>query len=171
MALLASPFRSIITIIHHSWFPSPTFISLLPHFSKHPTSTLLLLCRPICSKPCLNPHAINPHSPHSLNGNLLILKQDERFSGSLEKTQLANSSTIAAIVTSLGGPPAAVGIVRLSGPSSVEIVREVFRPMRESRKKKMGNDEEREDSSLWQPTSHVVEYGVVLDLFGNVIDE
>lgn len=71
-----------------------------------------------------------------------------------------NTSTIAAIVTSLGGPPGAVGIVRLSGPSAVAIVARVFRPSRKKKKNKS-----------WQPTSHVVEYGMVLDSDGNVIDE
>lgn len=76
-----------------------------------------------------------------------------------------NSSTIAAIVTSLGGPPSAVGIVRLSGPSAVSIVARLFRPagsMSKNKKKKNFN---------WRPTSHVVEYGVVLDNRGNVVDE
>nr|GLL43903.1 uncharacterized protein LOC109170332 [Ipomoea trifida] len=59
---------------------------------------------------------------------------------------VTNSSTIAAIATSLGGQPAAVGIVRLSGPSE-------------------------DDTSEWRPKSHVVEYGVVSDSRGNVIDE
>lgn len=72
-----------------------------------------------------------------------------------------SSSTIAAIVTSLGGPPGAVGIVRLSGPSAVSIAGEVFRPMSRKRRK----------SACWWPNSHVVEYGEVLDSHGNVIDE
>uniref|UniRef100_A0A803MS99 TrmE-type G domain-containing protein n=1 Tax=Chenopodium quinoa TaxID=63459 RepID=A0A803MS99_CHEQI len=134
MAHLPSSLRSLLNIIHRTW--------LLPK----PSSSLPLLCRPICSKPSLNPtQALNSQSFPSSNGNLLILKHDERISGSFEKTHVAVSSTIAAIVTSMGGPPAAVGIVRLSGPSSVEIVR--------------------------KPKSHVVEYGVVVDHLGNVIDE
>lgn len=85
---------------------------------------------------------------------------------------MAVSSTIAAIVTSLGGPAAAVGIVRLSGPLSVEITRKLFQPMGERKKKMMDEEVKRtEDGCLWQPKSHVVEYGVVLDLLGNVIDE
>ena len=75
----------------------------------------------------------------------------------------ASSSTIAAIVTSLGGPPGAVGIVRLSGPSAVAIVARVFRPGTKKRKKRKASD--------WRPTSHVVEYGVVSDRHGNVVDE
>lgn len=64
-------------------------------------------------------------------------------------------------MTSLGGPPGAVGIVRLSGPSAVAIVGRVFRQTKK-RKKTVGT---------WRPTSHVVEYGVVCDSNGNVIDE
>lgn len=65
-------------------------------------------------------------------------------------------------MTSLGGPPGAVGIVRLSGPSAVAIVGRVFRQTKKKRKKTVGT---------WRPTSHVVEYGVVCDSNGNVIDE
>ncbi|KMS95241.1 hypothetical protein BVRB_010660 [Beta vulgaris subsp. vulgaris] len=172
MGLLPLPLHSLINIIHHTRFPrhSPIFsiISFLPHhFSKFSPSTLPLFCKPICTKPSLNPYALP-----SSKGNLLVLKQDERFSGSVEKTQMAVSSTIAAIVTSLGGPAAAVGIVRLSGPLSVEITRKLFQPMGERKKKMMDEEVKRtEDGCLWQPKSHVVEYGVVLDLLGNVIDE
>lgn len=81
----------------------------------------------------------------------VVVKKDER----VNNAEVGNSTTIAAIVTSLGGPPAAVGIVRLSGPQAVSIVGRVFRPVR----------------NTWQPTSHVVEYGVVLDSDGNVVDE
>jgi len=100
--------------------------------------------------------------------------------GSTEKTQVANTTTVAAIVTSLGGPPAAVGIVRLSGPSAVDVAGKVFHPLRNKRRRKKkqnlqskGDDEgeEGEGSSLWRPISHVVEYGVVLDCNGNVVDE
>lgn len=77
------------------------------------------------------------------------------------ETSVSGPSTIAAIVTSLGGPPGAVGIVRLSGPAAVAVVRQLFRPM--SRRKK--ND------FVWRPKSHFVEYGVALDNHGNVIDE
>ena len=79
-----------------------------------------------------------------------------------EVGRVQNTSTIAAIVTSLGGPPGAVGIVRLSGPSAVTIVGRIFQP---ARRKKSS------DTSTWQPTSHVVEYGVVKDSDGCVIDE
>nr|POE92826.1 trna modification gtpase mnme [Quercus suber] len=76
------------------------------------------------------------------------------------------NSTIAAIVTSLGGPPGAVGIVRLSGPSAVSIVSRVFRPIKNKKKKKKSFG-----SSSWRPISHVVQYGVVLDPHANVLDE
>ncbi|RVW65350.1 tRNA modification GTPase MnmE [Vitis vinifera] len=58
----------------------------------------------------------------------------------------------------------AVGIVRLSGPEAVTIVARVFRPARRNKGKTLG-------SGSWRPTSHVVEYGVVLDHHGNVVDE
>lgn len=90
----------------------------------------------------------------------VITNKDERLLEQIENDNnntnvVANSTTIAAIVTSLGGPPAAVGIVRLSGPHAVSIAGRVFRPAR----------------NTWRPTSHVVEYGVVLDSDGNVVDE
>ena len=90
-----------------------------------------------------------------------MLNKDERV-GDVTGEVVEKGSTIAAIVTSLGGPPAAVGIVRLSGPSAVSVAARVFRPAR-TKKKSV--------SHTWQPTSHVVEYGVVLDSDGNVIDE
>ncbi|KAK4428433.1 tRNA modification GTPase MnmE [Sesamum alatum] len=95
--------------------------------------------------------------------SMLVLKKDERLgNGEVSCAEsVLSSSTIAAIVTSLGGPPGAVGIVRLSGPSAVSIAARVFQPM--SRRRRKG--------SRWCPTSHVVEYGVVLDSHGNVIDE
>lgn len=77
---------------------------------------------------------------------------------------IESTSTIAAIVTSVGGPPGAVGIVRLSGPSAVAIARRVFVPARKKKRKTIS-------SKSWQPTSHVIEYGVVYDPHGNVVDE
>ncbi|KAI4307358.1 hypothetical protein L6164_030558 [Bauhinia variegata] len=97
----------------------------------------------------------------SKENHTLLLKEDERLPKSVLPAQ--NTSTIAAIVTSLGGPPGAVGIVRLSGPSSVAIAARVFRPSKKGNKSFV--------SSTWQPTCHVVEYGVALDSNGNVIDE
>lgn len=107
------------------------------------------------------------HSPLAIGipakENTLLLKKDERIgNGEVNCADpILSSNTIAAIVTSLGGPPGAVGIVRLSGPSSVSIVRQLFQP--KSRKKRKG--------SGWWPDTHVVEYGVVLDSNGNAIDE
>ncbi|XP_031121211.1 LOW QUALITY PROTEIN: uncharacterized protein LOC116024456 [Ipomoea triloba] len=103
------------------------------------------------------------------NNHTLVLKTDERVlgSGTLDPSNppVTNSSTIAAIVTSLGGPPAAVGIVRLSGPSAVSIVGRLFRSLKKKKKRR------KDDTSEWRPKSHVVEYGVVSDSRGNVIDE
>ncbi|KAJ0512345.1 putative small GTP-binding protein [Helianthus annuus] len=73
----------------------------------------------------------------------------------------AYPGTIAAIVTSLGGQASAVGIVRISGPTAVSIAGRVFRPLKKRKRKNVS----------WQPTSHVVEYGVVCDSHGNVVDE
>lgn len=95
--------------------------------------------------------------------NTIVLKNDERLGdGEVSSIEpVLSSSTIAAIVTSLGGPPGAVGIVRLSGPLAVSIAGEVFRS--KSRKRRKG--------TRWWPNSHVVEYGEVLDSHGNIIDE
>lgn len=88
----------------------------------------------------------------------MVVKNDERLR--VPQSTCDDGSTIAAIVTSLGGPPGAVGIVRLSGPSAVTVAARVFLPARNKKK-----------NSTWQPTSHVVEYGVVLDSDGDIIDE
>jgi tRNA modification GTPase len=112
------------------------------------------------------------------NAHTFIFKtDDDRISGVLNETHnqhyhhhqqlmMDSSTTIVAIVTSMGGPPAAVGIIRLSGPTAVDIVGSVFRPGSRSKKKKISSSE-----YSWRPTSHVVEYGVVLDSQGNVVDE
>ncbi|KAM7518604.1 hypothetical protein LguiB_017566 [Lonicera macranthoides] len=106
------------------------------------------------------PGALSEYQPEEKK---LTLKRDERLgSDLLESDPVENSSTIAAIVTSVGGSPGAVGIVRLSGPLSVAIVGRLFRP---SVRKK------RRENFNWRPTSHVVEYGSVVDLHGNVVDE
>lgn len=86
----------------------------------------------------------------------LPFSTDTRLGPSTE----AKSETIAAIVTSLNGGPAAVGIVRISGAEAVKIAGKVFQP--KSRRKKAGT---------WSPKSHFVEYGVVLDQSGSLIDE
>lgn len=61
-----------------------------------------------------------------------MLKKDERLAESVDAgdDRVQKTSTIAAIVTSLGGPPGAVGIVQLSGPSALSVVARVFRPAR-----------------------------------------
>ncbi|WMV57346.1 hypothetical protein MTR67_050731 [Solanum verrucosum] len=61
-----------------------------------------------------------------------------------------------------GGPAAAVGIIRLSGPSAVPIVGRVVHPKVKKKKR---------SSSDWRPRIHVVEYGFVSDSHVNVIDE
>lgn len=96
----------------------------------------------------------------------MILNKDERVGSSskgpnLPDLDVNSGCTIAAIVTSLGGQASAVGIVRLSGPSAVNIAGQVFRPLKKRKRKHF----------FWQPTSHVVEYGVVCDSHGNVVDE
>lgn len=121
------------------------------HFSLNPTKTPFLSrlrqCQTFASLP-----------------KTLILTQDERsFSGEREATLGSGSDTIAAIVTSLGGGPAAVGIVRLSGPTAIAVAGRVFRPVK--RLKEEGG------IVAWRPRSHFVEYGYVLDKDGNVIDE
>ncbi|KAK1308505.1 putative tRNA modification GTPase mnmE [Acorus calamus] len=99
----------------------------------------------------------------------LVLTRDERSDttstgGKEAASELSSStSTIAAIVTSLGGGPAAVGIVRLSGPSAVSIVGRVFWPASVGR----GGAA----PVPWRPRSHFVEYGFVSDIRGGLIDE
>lgn len=116
---------------------------------------------------------LNPSSPRTLatRADTLVLPGDERSpSPSRLPDQLRPDygggggggapGTIAAIVTSLGGGPAAVGIVRLSGPDAVAVADRVFRPAGTRRA-----------SAPWQPRSHFVEYGLALDADGSVIDE
>ncbi|CAH2067781.1 unnamed protein product [Thlaspi arvense] len=122
--------------------------------------------------PLLKPRAASSEE------NSLVFKGDERVVGLLGKANDAfdnvdrfqSSSTIVAIVTPIGGPPGAVGIVRLSGPNAVEIARRVFRSAKK-RRKKASDCSEVSDSDPWSPTSHFVEYGVVVDSKGNVVDE
>ncbi|KAL1199475.1 putative tRNA modification GTPase MnmE [Cardamine amara subsp. amara] len=113
--------------------------------------------------------------------NSLVFKGDERVVGLLGKVEDAfdnvdrfqSSSTIVAIVTPIGGPPGAVGIVRLSGPKAVEVAGRVFRSAKKRRKKKSNDSDSDSDLDLdsWRPTSHFVEYGVAVDSNGNVVDE
>ncbi|KAH0455877.1 hypothetical protein IEQ34_015909 [Dendrobium chrysotoxum] len=101
-------------------------------------------------------------SPSSLD-KTLVFTTDERFGDSDPRggESEVDAGTIAAIVTPVGGPPAAVGIVRLSGPKAVEVAARVFRPARKRA----------EWDCIWKPRSHFVEYGFAQDKQGNVIDE
>jgi len=115
---------------------------------------------------------LKPRAQSSEN-NSLVFKGDERVVGLVGKVvddafdkvdRFQSSSTIVAIVTPIGGPPGAVGIVRLSGPKAVEVARRVFRSAKKTKKKES-------DSDTWRPKSHFVEYGAVVDSNGNVVDE
>ncbi|GAY41654.1 hypothetical protein CUMW_061100 [Citrus unshiu] len=165
MALLPS-LRSVITHqLHHRPPPPPPLLSIAS-FLFHKPKLRRTTCKNLSfsfsssSKPItLNPLA-------TPKDNTLVFKKDERLvadNGESEE-KAGTFSTIAAIVTSIGGPPGAVGIVRLSGPMAVDIVGRVFKPVKKKKKKSSG-------SVSWRPTSHVVEYGVVLDRHGNVVDE
>ncbi|KAF8103552.1 hypothetical protein N665_0188s0483 [Sinapis alba] len=129
-----------------------------------PTSknlTFLLFSSSASKTPLLKPRAAS-----SGNGSF-VYKGDERVVGLPSKVaddnQFQSSSTIVAIVTPIGGPPGAVGIVRLSGDKAVEVAGRVFRSAKRRKKKN--------ESDLWRPRSHLVEYGVVVDSKGNVVDE
>ncbi|KAF9687286.1 hypothetical protein SADUNF_Sadunf02G0077800 [Salix dunnii] len=150
MALLPV-FRTIIT---HFFKPKTLNPSLSPLFHEPTVKNLSFLSKPKTLS--------TPHSSLNSKTTLLLNGQDQRFMGLNGTDDKSISTTIAAIVTSVGGPPASVGIVRLSGPSAVEIAARVFKPMRKKKKKGF---------CVWNPTSHVVDYGVVLDHQGNVVDE
>ncbi|XP_042394998.1 tRNA modification GTPase MnmE-like isoform X1 [Zingiber officinale] len=123
----------------------------------------------------LNPNPFNPFSfPKTLflhsktlvsrlstEDTHQIVTKDERLR--TEDGTALGWGTIVAIVTSMGGGPAAVGIVRLSGPTAVDVAARVFHP---ARGRKEGGS-----PFLWKPRSHFVEYGFALDRKGNVIDE
>ncbi|KAK9072145.1 hypothetical protein SSX86_008577 [Deinandra increscens subsp. villosa] len=152
-------FRHFLTHLHH-YTSNPT--TLTPVIRTFKTLTpLFLSSSPL--KPITNS---SPQVSSRVAENGLILNKDERVgSSSLGSNRhdldVNSSSTIAAIVTSLGGQASAVGIVRLSGPSAVNIAGRVFRPLKKRKRKSLS----------WQPISHVVEYGVVCDSHGNVVDE
>ncbi|KAL4358802.1 hypothetical protein HN51_018467 [Arachis hypogaea] len=146
----------------------PALRVLLRHINcliPPPRTSMPALCtiRATCHFLLLSPKPRKLHATATSKGpenHALLLNRDERVARNVTPSDVVEKgSTIAAIVTSLGGPPAAVGIVRLSGPSAVSVAGRVFRPAKRSK----NND--------WKPTSHVVEYGVVLDSEGNVIDE
>lgn len=71
--------------------------------------------------------------------------------------EVDDADTIVSIVT--GGQQGAVSIVRLSGPEAVDIVGEVFVPGGGSK------------SGAWDPESHRIYYGNVIDQSGTLIDE
>ncbi|CAN7055036.1 unnamed protein product [Brassica rapa subsp. trilocularis] len=134
-----------------------------------PTSknlTFLLFSSAAAKTPLLKPQATSEKGS-------FVFKGDERMRGPLSsndafENQFQSSSTIAAIVTPVGGPPGAVGIVRLSGDKAVEVARRVFRSAKR-RRRKVEESDCSEDS--WRPRSHFVEYGVVVDSKGSVVDE
>ncbi|KAL6962639.1 hypothetical protein U1Q18_037598 [Sarracenia purpurea var. burkii] len=166
MAVLPSLRYLLNNICRASARPATAISSLFHnfHFSILTSTKLPLL---FSATPKFNPISKTLTKPHLTprENSTLVLTKDERLGPSdvSRKEVAASSGTIAAIVTSLGGPPGAVGIVRLSGPSAVAIVGRVFRTAAKKKKKRKTSD--------WQPTSHVVEYGVVSDRQGNVIDE
>ncbi|XP_074565780.1 uncharacterized protein LOC141822237 [Curcuma longa] len=132
---------------------------------RRPRSTPLLL-NPNPLDPFSFPKTLFPHSKTlvsrlSTEDTHLILTKDERLR--TEDGTAVGWGTIVAIVTSMGGGPAAVGIVRLSGPTAVDVAARVFKPAR--------GRKERGSLFLWKPRSHFVEYGFALDRKGNVIDE
>ncbi|XP_062191286.1 uncharacterized protein LOC133895112 [Phragmites australis] len=110
---------------------------------------------------------LNP-SPRTLatRADTLVLPGDERSPSRLPHQPgpdygiggRSAPGTIAAIVTSLGGGSAAVGVVRLSGPDAVAVADRVFRPAGRA-------------PAPWRPRSHLAEYGLALGAEGNVIDE
>uniref|UniRef100_A0A7N0TXY8 TrmE-type G domain-containing protein n=1 Tax=Kalanchoe fedtschenkoi TaxID=63787 RepID=A0A7N0TXY8_KALFE len=128
-------------------------------FNTHPHLHLLLLPKPQPRRTLIASSFSNK------DNNAFLVGRDERIASSSVQLQSFNgATTIAAIVTSIGGPPGAVGIVRVSGPSAVQIAATLFRPQRLPRHKKL-------PKHTWQPTSHVVEYGFVCDRLGKIIDE
>ncbi|KAL6511663.1 hypothetical protein OROGR_021260 [Orobanche gracilis] len=152
------PFRHLMSHLHRC--ASPTFQhSIFPRLSNRLRRNLSNLF--FTSHKPTNPRPLATFK--AAKESTLVFRKDERSeNGELICAEpILSSSTIAAIVTSLGGPPGAVGIVRLSGPSAVSVAGKVFRPM--SRKRTKG--------SPWWPNSHVIEYGVVLDSNGIIIDE
>ncbi|XP_056164901.1 uncharacterized protein LOC115686762 [Syzygium oleosum] len=155
-------------IVAHLFGPSPP---LTPHLFVA-SSILNQFQKPLSSLLSQPRKAFSTRSTSHLapKERTLVLNSDERVgcSGAVDGIgRVENSSTIAAIVTSVGGPPGAVGIVRLSGPSAVAIASRVFRPASKTRRRRRRTV----SSNSWRPTSHMVEYGLVMDSSGNVVDE
>ncbi|XP_031491763.1 uncharacterized protein LOC116258639 [Nymphaea colorata] len=153
-------------------WPKPS-LRLTPFFSLPPRLLLLALSslKPISSSspppssqlyqtlpPTQEEKKVSPLCP--LDERSASLQIDEEQQHTLLRFR---SSTIAAIVTSLGGQPGAVGIVRISGPAAVDVAATVFRPAKKSKSSS--------SSVRWKPRSHLVEYGVVVDSEGKVVDE
>ncbi|KAJ0241493.1 hypothetical protein HA466_0218750 [Hirschfeldia incana] len=166
MELLLFSFRSVgVHLLRHA----APIITRGNRIITKPTSnnlSFLLFSSSSSSSPLLKPRA------DSSEKGSFVFKGDERFVGLLQSGKVAeddafrSSSTIAAIVTPIGGPPGAVGIVRLSGDKAVEVAGRVFRPAKKKRRKESDCSED-----SWRPRSHFVEYGVVVDSKGNVVDE
>lgn len=157
MATVVYRFQRFFSVFLHSR-TKPSY--LLLHFSI--TKNPLFFSRPFNSK---SPKLKSHFSPQETT---VILPKDERLGPNPIGESVDGSSTIAAIVTSLGGRPGAVGIVRMSGPLAVDIASRIFHPANMKKKKK------KQESSgwvEWRPRSHFVEYGFVTDLDGNVMDE
>lgn len=66
----------------------------------------------------------------------------------------------------MGGQQGAVAIVRLSGNSAVKIVGRLFRTA-----KTMRNKENSHLNNEWNPKSHRVQYGNLIDASGTLVDE
>ena len=79
----------------------------------------------------------------------------QRCSGPLEVYHLAAGAQ----------PGAAVAIVRLSGPEAVFVAQRVFRPSGSSRR---GAGKAQ---AIWQPETHRVYHGQLVDEAGGVLDE
>ncbi|CAM6100151.1 unnamed protein product [Calypogeia fissa] len=110
-----------------------------------------------------------PSRPTRHSAGISILHDDSRNSKMVSDgrtkespTSYTHDDTIAAIVTSLGGQEGSVAIVRLSGSSAVAITSQLFRPA-----KKVTNKQ----PAAWQPESHRVQYGTLVDAHGSTIDE
>ncbi|KAK6257415.1 hypothetical protein QUC31_000874 [Theobroma cacao] len=166
MALLPSV-RAIITHFYRPTKPPPRLPLSSLFFPKKLSCLFHLSPKPQALKPLKPLASARQETTFVSNNDDRLVGFGSVNQGDAIKTQ-SSTSTVAAIVTSLGGPPAAVGIVRLSGPTAVDIAGRVFFPAKKKKKQEKSFDS---GSASWRPTSHVVEYGVVLDSRGNVVDE